>query len=181
MLPLVTIRSVLAVLLLLFPLPDIVYTAKDVSSSNHHQTLSAHVIHERTAQAYSSSIADKHAHTVTTITHTHRRHRLERRIQADDFNTYVCKGDVLLGMILHGEPLKHHWGPGDLQNGWTKRGYQGDVMEYRTPEDLAPILEELGIPHGDFDIHLQQWYQDRPFTDSSGYANTVCHSSPHGR
>ncbi|KAI4187808.1 MAG: hypothetical protein L6R41_002575 [Letrouitia leprolyta] len=59
----------------------------------------------------------------------------------------------------------------DLQNGWTDRTHQ-DVIEYQGPEDLAPIMEQLGIPHSDIDIHRQQWYQDRPFMDSSGHANT---------
>ncbi|KAL8712711.1 MAG: hypothetical protein Q9225_006899, partial [Loekoesia sp. 1 TL-2023] len=85
-----------------------------------------------------------------------------------DFNAYVCKGARLLDLILHSQPLRHAWGPEDLENGWTM---QPEVTP-GVPEDLEPILRQLGIPLGPTNVHPVYMNQDRPFMDSSGYANT---------
>ncbi|KAL8917190.1 MAG: hypothetical protein Q9208_008092 [Pyrenodesmia sp. 3 TL-2023] len=87
------------------------------------------------------------------------------------FNDYVCKGGKLLDKIRNDPPLKHPWAPDDLQhNGW--REHAEDISEYQTAEDLEPILDILGIPHGELDVRPVQWWQDLPFMDSSGHTNT---------
>ncbi|KAL8648497.1 MAG: hypothetical protein Q9210_004954 [Variospora velana] len=79
------------------------------------------------------------------------------------FNDYVFKGDKLLDKIRNDPPLKHSWAPDDLQyNGW--REHPENISEYETAEDLEPILDLLGIPHGELDVRPVQWWQKTPAT-----------------
>ncbi|KAL9005498.1 MAG: hypothetical protein Q9188_001735 [Gyalolechia gomerana] len=60
--------------------------------------------------------------------------------RAEDFKAYVCKGAKLLDMILHGPPLKHPWGPEDLENCWRTQ----PKVTPQVSDDLEPILAETG-------------------------------------
>lgn len=168
---LLTVSQIFSTLLVLSLLLEYVCSSNPFSPSGHNGALSTRLTQEDTAPPRFSSNVNGDAHITS---YSYRAHHSKRGISAEEFNAYVCKGERYLDTILHGQPLKHHWGPEDLQNGWTDRTHQ-DVIEYQGPEDLAPIMEQLGIPHSDIDIHRQQWYQDRPFMDSSGHANTVSH------
>ncbi len=115
-----------------------------------------------------AAISDSHYHVHnSTVASSHHRH--DKR--ADDFNDLVCKGKLLLDKIRNDPPSEEGWEVYDFKpNGWRK---SSDVFEYVAPKDLESILGELGIPHGPNDVLPVQWYQDLPFVDDNGHANTV--------
>lgn len=152
-----------------FLLPISFLPAKYVPYHSSRRAIYAHSAKEVAAK----SNADGYTHNSTI-----HRSLIPHAKRAVVFNDYVCKGAKLLDKIHNDPPLKHSWAPDDLQhNGW--RAHPEDISEYQTAEDLEPILDTLGIPHGELDVRPVQWWQDLPFMDSSGHTNKVSYLQPY--
>ncbi|KAL8933167.1 MAG: hypothetical protein Q9216_006493 [Gyalolechia sp. 2 TL-2023] len=88
--------------------------------------------------------------------------------RAVNYRSYVCKGDVALGMIIQDPPATQTWTQQDLtNNGWTT---VNDVKEVSA--DLLPALQGLGVPHAPDRIHPVFADQQNPYTDRNGHPNT---------
>lgn len=86
-----------------------------------------------------------------------------------DYDRLVCKGRMLLNMILHGQPVGYSWSPEALKNGWT---WQRNVLG-APPEELLGALGKLGVPTDVHSVHSIYLNQDKPFMDSFGILNNV--------
>lgn len=86
-----------------------------------------------------------------------------------DYDRLVCKGRMLLNMILHSQPVDYYWSLEALKNGWT---WRRNVLA-APPEELFGPLGKLGVPTDVHSVHSIYLKQDKPFMDSFGILNNV--------
>ncbi|KAI4281388.1 MAG: hypothetical protein L6R38_003722 [Xanthoria sp. 2 TBL-2021] len=86
-----------------------------------------------------------------------------------DYDRLVCKGRMLLNMILHSQPVDYYWSLEALKNGWT---WRRNVLA-APPEELFGPLGKLGVPTDVHSVHSIYLKQDKPFMDSFGILNNA--------
>ncbi|KAI4257543.1 MAG: hypothetical protein L6R42_005579 [Xanthoria sp. 1 TBL-2021] len=161
--PSVAVLSFLAALITLYLLP-IAYQPR--GHDLHH---TVQISPERSNQERDSKIGvpfglNEYTHNFTAA---NRSATLAKR--EIDYDRLVCKGRMLLNMILHGQPVDYSWSLEALKNGWT---WQRNVLG-APPEELLGALGKLGVPTDVHSVHSIYLKQDKPFMDSFGILNNA--------